>query len=299
MIYLNFTQIECFINVAETLNFSESAQKLHLSQPAVTKNIKQLEQELDASLFNRKQHGVTLTQEGVFFYRNMSDVLFRTNQTIDEIHSNSKQENQYISIGYTNTALEERYLPIVLQNIKHHLSGVQLVLHNFNLNSGIEGLLNRKFDLLLTTQDNVANNSKIKFVPMLNGLFNILIPAGSKLFKKESIDLKDLDNQRLIFFNTRQAPPEQTRMQNDIKHNLKHASFQIADTPNILVTLVKGNAGVGIVPSFIANGSINEIESIPLNYPSELTYGVAYLKGNSSANIDSVIKLIERAIKHL
>ncbi|MCC6114845.1 LysR family transcriptional regulator [Lactiplantibacillus plantarum] len=299
MILMNFTQIECFVNVAETLNFSESAKKLHLSQPAVTKNIKQLEQELNVTLFNREKRGVSLTQPGTFFYRNMSDVMFRTQQTIDEMHSKLKEVSRYVAIGYTDSTVEKRFLPVVLREEKDRLAHVQLILHNFNLNSGIEELLNKKCDILLTTRDNVSANSKIKFIPMMGGHFNVILPKNHRLSKRNSLTISDLAHQKLVFFNTRQAPPEQTRMQNDIRKQADKLSFQIGDTPSIVVTLVKGQAGIGIVPSFIVDGFTEGVEVVPLEYPTKLTYGVAYLESNWSEELSDIIKIIQRVIKRM
>lgn len=296
---MNFTQIRCFVNVAETLNFSESAKKLYLSQPAVTKNIKQLEQELNVTLFNREKRGVSLTQAGAFFYRNMSDVMFRTQQIIDEMQSDRKEVSRYVAIGYTDSAVEKRYLPVVLREAKDRLARVQLVLHDFNLNSGIEELLNKKCDLLLTTRDNVSASSKIKFIPMMGGHFNAILPNNHLLSKRSSLTISDLTHQKLVFFNPIQAPPEQARMQNDIRKQAGKLSFQVGDTPSIVVTLVKGQAGIGIVPSFIVDEFADGVDVVPLEYSAALTYGIAYLESNWSEDLSDVIKIIQGVIQRM
>ena len=65
---MNAKQLQYAILLSETLNFSQAADILNISQPAITKSIKKLEEELEITLFNRSPKGVTLTENGKIFY---------------------------------------------------------------------------------------------------------------------------------------------------------------------------------------------------------------------------------------
>lgn len=106
MMNLNFQQLQCFVTVSETLNFSTAAKRLHLSQPAVSKNIKQLETELSFELFRRSQHEVSLTAAGLEFSKQMANVLILTEQAIIDSREISEQEKASLKIGYTNAMIE-------------------------------------------------------------------------------------------------------------------------------------------------------------------------------------------------
>ena len=64
---MNTTQLECFVTVAECLNFSKAADSLKMTQPAVSHQIRSLEEELEVKLFRRTSKNVSLTQEGLLF----------------------------------------------------------------------------------------------------------------------------------------------------------------------------------------------------------------------------------------
>ena len=64
---MNTVQLECFVAVAEYLNFSKASRSLKITQPAVSHQIQALEEELETKLFNRTSKNVTLTQEGILF----------------------------------------------------------------------------------------------------------------------------------------------------------------------------------------------------------------------------------------
>ena len=71
---MDIKQLECFVSVAKTLNFSQTAQQLYLSQPAVTGQIKSLENELDIILFQRNKRTVKLTSAGYMFYHEVKQI---------------------------------------------------------------------------------------------------------------------------------------------------------------------------------------------------------------------------------
>ncbi|MNL65286.1 Hca operon transcriptional activator [compost metagenome] len=77
MFQMNIQQLKCFVSLAETLNFSKTAEKLNLTQPAVSHNIKSLENELGILLFVRNKRTVNLTLAGNSFYEDMEGLLFR------------------------------------------------------------------------------------------------------------------------------------------------------------------------------------------------------------------------------
>lgn len=293
---MNITQIEIFINVSETLNFSETAQKLHLTQPAVTKVIKQLESELNVQLFERSKKGVSLTDKGKYFYQNMSDILIRIEQTISQMQNDDLTNTYYL--GYTNTPFEKRFLPQLLKELKDSGGSVNLHLRNFNLNSGINDLLSRRFDLLLTTPDNIQGNTKIGFEPIFEYGFSVLLPKIHPLSKYTSLKIEQLIDTDILLFNLQQSPPAIKQLQNDLIKMLNKTDLPVAETANIMVTLVKGEQGVGILPSFVVDQSDEELSVIPLDYPLTLTYGVAYLLNSSEKNYEltRMISLIKKTI---
>src|SRR5699024_10379272 len=74
-ICLNTTQLECFLAVSDTLNFSRAAERLRLTQPAVSHQINALEDELGVKLFQRSSKSVRLTQEGYLYTQYAGEIL--------------------------------------------------------------------------------------------------------------------------------------------------------------------------------------------------------------------------------
>ncbi|AEJ23622.1 hth-type transcriptional regulator alsr (als operon regulatoryprotein) [Weissella koreensis KACC 15510] len=291
---MNFTQINVFINVAETLNFSETAQKMHMTQPSITKNIQQLELELTKKLFNRNKGIVSLTAEGEFFYHNISDIMLRIEQTVTQVKQQDFFDN--ITLGYTNTPFEKMFLPKLLKRMATDLDNVNLALHNFNLNSSVDALLSKRFDLLLTTDDNVGINKNIAFEPILESNFKVLLPVTDRLAKRSVLTIDDLINSDIIYFNPRQSPPAIDQVQMTLKDLGPKRKFNVAETANTLVTMVKGQQGIGILPGFVIDQNDLEIASVPLESEVKITYGLAYLKSDDRLFLHDLIHLMKEVI---
>src|SRR5690606_6982821 len=107
-----------FQKVAEVLHFSKAAALLHISQPPLSRQIKELEQELGVVLFNRTNKRVSLTEAGAYFLRQSEEMLSaleRSKQTVRQIHESVSGE---LRIGYISSTPKGS-----LARVLHQLSG--------------------------------------------------------------------------------------------------------------------------------------------------------------------------------
>ncbi len=96
---MDIRTLQYFVTVAEELNITRAAEKLHMSQPPLSAQIKSLETELDTVLFIRGSRRLTLTESGQLLYRRAKEILSLTDKTQSEIHSMGAGMRGTISIG--------------------------------------------------------------------------------------------------------------------------------------------------------------------------------------------------------
>jgi DNA-binding transcriptional LysR family regulator len=101
---LNLLQLQLFTVAAETENFSEAARRIHLSQPAVSQQIRSLEQYLGVDLFHRPGRGVKLTDAGQILLPMARDLLDLSQQIEETMHSLEERVEGHLVIGCTTTA---------------------------------------------------------------------------------------------------------------------------------------------------------------------------------------------------
>lgn len=95
---MNTVQLECFLTVAEMLNFAKAAQFLNITQPAVTKQIKSLEDELGVRLFKRSTRNVELTNEGKLLI-NDAHIIINTSRRAKSRYTSGAELSQSLTIG--------------------------------------------------------------------------------------------------------------------------------------------------------------------------------------------------------
>ncbi|WRH66557.1 MAG: LysR family transcriptional regulator [Planktothrix sp. GU0601_MAG3] len=103
---MELRHLKYFVAVAEDLNFSRAAVKLYISQPALSRQIKDLENELSVMLFLRQSDGLKLTEAGKFFLEQAQDILNRSYISVQTIKANYTNQDQPLVIGYIPTILQ-------------------------------------------------------------------------------------------------------------------------------------------------------------------------------------------------
>lgn len=104
-------RLECFVHVAETLNFSKSAQALHCSQPSISRVIHLLEQELGFELFERDRNQVALTPAGAVFYPQARQLLHQYQAAVEEARKAHQAGNAAGAAGYDSSRFYARTKP--------------------------------------------------------------------------------------------------------------------------------------------------------------------------------------------
>ena len=136
---MNTTQLECFMSVANFLNFSRAAEQLRLTQPAVSHQINTLEDELGVKLFHRTSKSVRLTQEGFQFTHYAGEILKLSDLSRARMKQARKETLQRVVVGCRNTG-ELRLLVPVLDRLRREEPGLLPLLRLIPFDS-LENLL--------------------------------------------------------------------------------------------------------------------------------------------------------------
>ncbi|MRG85003.1 selenium metabolism-associated LysR family transcriptional regulator [Salinibacillus xinjiangensis] len=143
---MNFEHLKVFYTAANKKNFSETAKILHLSQPSVSSQIRQLEESLNVSLFRRTTKKVSLTAEGKLLYQYAGKILELVNQTKKEIDLLSQSVHGELIIGASLTT-GEYFLPYFLGQYKQEYPHVDLTMKIYNSEQIIEKLENEEINV--------------------------------------------------------------------------------------------------------------------------------------------------------
>lgn len=282
-----------FITVAEELHFGRAAARLQMTQPPLSKQIQQLEEEMQVTLFKRNKRHVELTTAGELFLTEARRVLTQMNQAVDTAQRAQRGEFGRLVIGFVGSATYD-ILPKFIREYRKQFPAVSVILHELSTPDQILGLIGKRIDIGLLHPP--ISNSLITIEPVKRGFAALSLPKNHPLARKEKIQIEDLRDQAFIVVSREIWPG---------LYDQFLALFQSVDfTPRIVqeateyqmvVGLVSSGIGIGVVPAnaeklFNLEVVYREIDRHPL--PAVLS--MAHLKKNNNPAMKQFIALTRR-----
>jgi len=241
---LNSEEIKYFLTAAKYLNFSKAAEKLYVSQPAITKWIKHLEKELNLTLFERTNKGIRLTASGQYLYERWSLLSVDFKDSIAVARDLSPNPPKKIEIGILRGLDHDKYL---LQGISRYQKlhpGISFHIQVYDFYEMKHAA--NDLDLILTTslETNYLTDSESLITERMN--IYIAMSDQNPLSRTEHLYLEDMKDETFIIFS-------RETMSNAMKHLIEYYQ-PLGVVPNIVPVdnipsqriLVKLNQGIAI-----------------------------------------------------
>jgi len=180
---------EVFLLVAENLSFSRAAEDLFISQPAVTKHIKELESRLNIALFERKSNKIYLTKAGKLIYTHLKKIKQEYQEMEFELGRLNDTFKGILRIGASST-ISQYIIPKVIAAFHKRYPKIDLHLLNGNSFEMEQKLFENEIDLALV--ENASSQSSIKYIDFLEDEIVIVTGSNSVYAKKKIISADDL-----------------------------------------------------------------------------------------------------------
>jgi len=245
---MELRHLRYFLAVAEELNFTKASEKLHLSQPPLSRQIRELEDEIGAKLFDRSNKKVTLTEAGKYFkekvthqFQDLEAAVLKTRKISENI--NGEYRIAYISSTFSETI--SRLIKFLMKKYPY----LNIKLYEVTTAKQILALEQGKIDVGILRAPLLSTklNSRLWFRDYYSLVFN-----NKFVTLNNSDDLNPIKNEVFVFFNKDYAPAYYHTLieicsQYGFMPNIVHESNNI----NSIIQLVRNGLGVSIVPSSI------------------------------------------------
>ncbi|MEH2070900.1 MAG: LysR substrate-binding domain-containing protein [Nostoc sp.] len=264
---MELRHLKYFVTVAEELNFSRAAIRLYISQPALSRQIKNLEDELDIVLFLRQSDGLILTQAGKFFLEQAKDILNRSHIAVQTLKTHYANTDEPLVIGYIPTILET-FLGKTLHRFGHAYPEVVVRLQEMSPSEQVRALRNRTIDISFmgNPPDELEEEFTVKCIKKVP--IAALLADTHPLAHQSSINLAELASEKFIGMSEETFPGRNER----ICGNCHKAGFTpnlhlFADTHASMIALVAAGQGVAIMPNEAQALPHPQVVFIPIHHP--------------------------------
>ncbi|WP_075876530.1 LysR family transcriptional regulator [Merdibacter massiliensis] len=236
---MNTVQLECFISVAEHLNFSHAAQDLNISQAAVSHQIRSLENELNVRLFKRTSKTVELTEEGILFLSDARYIL----KTAFDAKERLNQHTNYTSfdIGCHNST-ELKLLPPILHHLCQIYPHLHPSIHFFPPLAASNMIDNKKIHVTFGFLGEEKSLGSICFKSLRNTRITCICAPQHPFSKYEFLTKKQLQG-NFIACNPHHIPNKIFSIQSQVLSNTPANQQYFAPNVESALTLVKAQLG--------------------------------------------------------
>lgn len=267
---MNTIQLECFIAVAEHLNFSRASEALRITQPAVSHQIQSLEEELNVKLFKRTSKSVSLTQEGIQFLPDAQLIL----KTALSAKERLGQHEHFIpfELGCHNR-MEINLLPPILKTLADDFPLLRPVIQLVPFPSLLGLIENKQIHAAFGIKEE-QKKSSLYFREFCSAPVACICSPGHPLAQYESLTKKQLSG-NIIACSPRQIADPIFSIQNSIVTKLRPEQRYFAENIESALTLVKAQIGYTLYPD-VAPAREPDLRYIPVTDIPGMPFGVYY-----------------------
>ena len=261
--------------VANTLNFSRAAERLRLTQPAVSHQISSLEDELGVKLFHRTSKSVRLTQEGYLYTQYAGEILRLFNASKGRLKAAREENQRVLGIGCRNT-LELRLLTGVLselrrEDVRGFVPSLRVVPHD-----GLENLLyDAEIQIMPTFKEGAPKRAVYREMSKCSVV--CAVSPDSELVGRKQVSVVDISQSgRIAISRPEAAPRAALAVQNQLIADMNPNDIIFCESVEILSYVVaSGFASAVLVdtPGIRVSG----VEYIPVEGTETVSYGAAYM----------------------
>ena len=244
---MELRQLRYFIAVAEELNFSRAAERCHIAQPPLSQQIKKLEEELGARLFDRTNRKVSITSEGKKFLCVARNTLETLECGVEQVRMMSRGEIGRLCIGFLNSAIQTRF-PEALTEFRKQHPGIILDIQEMESIQQKQALLDGQLDVGLC-HHNYTDVKDLDSRTFLKDSYFLAVHDKHPLAKVGTAGWMDLDGEPFIMFSRDHYPNAYDRTIARF-HELgcMPRIVQEAKTHQTKLSLIAAGMGIGFVP---------------------------------------------------
>jgi DNA-binding transcriptional LysR family regulator len=289
---MELRHLRYFVAVAGEQNVSRAALKLHVSQPGVSRQIRDLEEEIGFQLFERGAKSLRLTRAGGVFLAEARAVLRRVEEAVARARAASGATAGEINIGYA-PSLTVQILPPALRKFHEQFPKVRAVLHDLSTEEMLLRLGAGKLDVALTVRPSAKLLRGFHFDELARYAMRVALPPGHDLASSGSITFEQVVREPLIAYS-RQDYPEYHAMIEKLFAPVGRKP-RIAgehDSVTSLIAAVESGHGWALVPECLACMVGARLKLVPLlPSPTPLAVGAIWRANDRAALTKSFIAL--------
>ncbi len=280
-----------FLAVAEELHFRKASEKLFISQPGLSRQIKQMEALIQVSLFDRNKRNVSLTPAGLYLKKEVEYIFNHIDFTIKQTRLIDKGNNGEIRIGFLGSAMQT-VIPELLVKANKDLPGIRFNLEEMSNHLQVEAIEKDQLDVGFVRLARVPDGLKMKTV--FKDTFSLVLPKNHQLTRKTFKSIAQVSDENFVLFSSDYSSLYYDKIMSicedkgftpKVSHKSVHAQT--------IFKLVESRLGVAIVPTSLQYGFDLGVKFLEIpRIPQKTVLSVIWKKNNRNPALEQIKSLL-------
>lgn len=293
---MELRHLRYFIAVAEELNVTHAAARLRVAQPALSSQIKDLEDELQTPLLERGRTGVQLTRAGKAFYLRARSILAQATEAANEARTAAGAITGTLVLGYLS-GIHLNYLAPAIENFRQQHPKVEFDYFFGLAHQQVKALRETRLDLAFVTLP--APLEGLAHEVIWRVFFQVVLPRKHRLAKQPSFVLADLRGEDFVFC-TRESRPE---FYDEFFRHCANAGFrprvvkEVGGYPTNMLGLISVGLGLSVLPYFEKVERLSGLVWRPLTQPRLwVDFGLVWRRQDTSPVVEQFVATCQKVL---
>ncbi len=289
---MNTKQMEYILELSRMKNFNRAAENLFISQPALTYQIKTVEEEIGFRIFERSGRGVSITPAGAQFMIVLQNVLEELKEGIQQGQMHDMAFSKEVTIGLPyRSALY--YLPEASDRYREIEPKIPITPY-FKTSLRSQPQEKVEYDIVFSTKENARRMAGVKEYPLYQSGIYCIFPKDDPLADREIIQPEDIRDRKLIATNTK-YPTVAHVITRSIMQTYHNTYYMTQDAPTVLHS-VASHVGVALVPGFL-NDRSGELAWVPFATEEKIYCVLLTRASENRQGVLEFVKLLQEIYK--
>jgi LysR family transcriptional regulator, benzoate and cis,cis-muconate-responsive activator of ben and cat genes len=292
---MELRHLRYFVAVARGQNVTRAAAELRVAQPALSRQIRDLEEELGFALFVRSARSLVLTPAGTEFLKQAGEILAQVKEGVAAARVVAEGDEGSLTIGYAPT-LTVTLLPDALRAFETAVPKARVHLRDLSTREMLAGLCERKLDLALMIEPSKKALQEVEFLPLRALNAHVAVAKQHLFSRRRSVSLDRVSDERILAYASEEYPEYHewiTRVFASAARMPKIAEEH--DSVTSLIAAVEAGRGVAMVLDgfkALAGSRLKLCRVSPA--PTPHFVGIAFLKGRQSPTAAQFLEIVRR-----
>lgn len=288
---MEIRQLKYFLVLAEELHFKKAAEKLFIVQPALSKQIKNLEEEIGVQLFDRSKRKVELTEAGAYFQHEIGKLLKQLEQVSNRVRLVSEGDLGEIRIGYVGSCIHT-FLPDVISRLHDQFPQIHLYLDEMTSSAQLKALRSGALDLAFCRNPDLPGRFGKQLV--FRETFSIVLPEDHPISERNFRTVAQFEKEPFIlpkqtdgndYYKLQLSILEDAGFSPNVAHETVHGYTALA--------LVDQSFGISILPTSFQQVTSTQVRFLELkNIPQRSEITAVWDKQNPNPALQKLVEML-------